>query len=177
MQSDLLVDAVLLTAVLEADLGSHRKVGTFRLLRPLGIAAVIIPLYLKPVVTHGHGLALEAGSAVAGIALGALAIGLMTIYLSPRTRKPATRTGFGYAALWVVVIGARAAFTYGSTHWFGSQLVHWQVSNGVSTAAITDALIFEAIAMILTRTTWMALRARHVAHEPGPRLAPEHQAT
>ena len=39
MQSDLIIDAVLLIAVLEADLGSHRKIGRFRVLRPFGVAA------------------------------------------------------------------------------------------------------------------------------------------
>ncbi len=38
MDSALVVDAVLLGAVLEADLGGHRKIGRFRILRPLGIA-------------------------------------------------------------------------------------------------------------------------------------------
>ena len=55
MQSDLIVDAVLLAAVLEADLGGHRKIGKFRLLRPLALAAVIIPLYLTAVTTSGAG--------------------------------------------------------------------------------------------------------------------------
>jgi hypothetical protein len=39
MRSDLIVDVVLLAAVLEADLGSHRKIGPFRILRPLASRA------------------------------------------------------------------------------------------------------------------------------------------
>jgi hypothetical protein len=55
MNSAIVVDAVLLVAVLEADLGHHRKIGRLRLLRPLTIAAGIIPLFLKAVTTNGNG--------------------------------------------------------------------------------------------------------------------------
>jgi hypothetical protein len=163
MQSALIVDAVLLVAVLEADLGRHRKIGPFRLLRPLGIAAGIIPLYLKAVTTHGNGLTLEVGLGAAGIVLGLVATYLMTVYRSPDTDKPVSRVGLGYAGLWTIVIGARAAFSYGSSHWFSAQLGHWTVTNHVTFDAITDALIFMAVAMLLTRTIAMAVRARHAA--------------
>jgi hypothetical protein len=164
MQSALIIDAVLLAAVLEADLGSHRKIGMFRLLRPLGLAAGIIPLYLKAVATHGNGLTLEVILAAAGIVLGLIATGLMTVYRRPGTDKALSRTGAAYAGLWAVVIGARAAFSYGSDHWFSAQLGHWMTSNGVTGNAITDALIFMAIAMLLTRTIAMAVRARSGAN-------------
>ncbi len=88
MQSDLIVDAVLLAAVLEADLGGHRKIGKFRLLRPLALAAVIIPLYLTAVTTSGAGGALEVAGAAAGIVLGFAATSLMTVYRSPGTSRP-----------------------------------------------------------------------------------------
>jgi hypothetical protein len=57
--------------------------------------------------------------------LGLIATKLMTVYCSPDTGKAVSRTAVGYAALWAAVIGARAAFSYGSTHWFGSQLASW----------------------------------------------------
>lgn len=163
MQSDLIVDAVLLAAVLEADLGRHRKIGRFRLLRPMALAVAIIPLYLTAVVTHGAGAALEVAATVAGIVLGLVAISLMTIYRSPSTGKPVSRAGFGYAALWIIVIGGRAAFSYGSNHWFSAQLGHWMVTNQITSGAITDSLIFMAVTMLLTRTGVMAIRARHLS--------------
>jgi hypothetical protein len=51
-----IVNAVVLAAVLEADLGRHRKILRFRLLRPILIAAAIVPLFLEKVTTHGGGL-------------------------------------------------------------------------------------------------------------------------
>lgn len=41
-----IVNAVVLAAVLEGDLGSHRKITKFRLLRPLLTTAFIVPLFL-----------------------------------------------------------------------------------------------------------------------------------
>ncbi len=162
MQSDLIIDAFVLAAVLEADLGSHRKIGKFRIVRPLLTTGAIIPLYLKSVSTTDSGLSLEIALTAAGIVVGLVATALMTVYRNPKTGKPVSRTGLGYAALWIVVIGARAAFSYGAHHWFSPQLDHWMISNAVTAAAITDALIFMAVAMVLTRTIGMAIRAKHL---------------
>ena len=161
MTSALIVDAIILIAVLEADLGARRKVTTLRLLRPLLLAAAIVPLFIDPIVTHGHGLTLELALATGGIVLGLVATYLMPVTYSPTAAQVTTAAGIGYAVLWIVVLGARAAFSYGSTHWFASGLTHWQLHHAVTAAAITDALIFEAVAMLLTRTGLLAIRARH----------------
>jgi len=163
MQADLIIDAIILAAVLEADLGPHRKIGRLRIVRPLLTAAAIVPIYLKAVATTGAGLTLEVALGAAGIILGLLANTLMAVYSSPKTGKPVSRAGFAYGALWTLVIGARAAFSYGSTHWFSAPLSHWMVRNSVSVAAITDALIVMAVAMLLTRTIGMGVRARNTA--------------
>jgi hypothetical protein len=162
MQSDLIVDVLVLGAVLEADLGRHRKIGKFRIVRPLLLAGGIVPLYVKAVTTTGAGLTLEVSLATLGIVLGLVATYLMTVYRSSRTNKAVSRVGAGYVVLWTAVIGARAAFSYGSTHWFGPQLDHWMTVHSVTAAGITDALIFMAVTMLLTRTIAMAIRARNV---------------
>lgn len=154
-----LVNALVLAAVLEADLGPHRKIGVFRIARPLGVGAAIVPLYLTRPATHGTGLVLEIAAIAVGLLLGAVANALMRVYRSPRTGRPVSRAGVGYAALWVAIIGARAAFSYGAEHWFGAQLGHWMVTNQVSVDALTDALILMAIAMMLTRTLALGGRA------------------
>ena len=61
-----IVNVVILAAVLEADLGSHRKINKFRLLRPILLAAAIVPLFPEKVTTHGGGLGVE----LAGVATG-----------------------------------------------------------------------------------------------------------
>ena len=84
----------------------------------------------------------------------------MTVYRSPTTNKAVSRAGFAYAGLWTIVIGARAAFSYGSTHWFSHSLSTWMTQHSITGPAITDGLIFMAVAMLLTRTIAMAIRAR-----------------
>jgi hypothetical protein len=62
-----IVNVLVLAAVLEADLGSHRKINRFRLLRPILIAAAIVPLFLEKITTHGGGLSVEIAGAAAGV--------------------------------------------------------------------------------------------------------------
>lgn len=162
MTSALITDAIVLFAVLEANLGPHRKVGALRLLRPFLVAAAIVPLFLKPVVTSGHGLDTELVLAAVGIALGLLVASLITVFSDKLSSRVVTAAGWAYALLWIVVIGLRAAFSYGADHWFTHSLATWQVHHAVSTAAITDALIFNALAMILAQAGLLALRAHRV---------------
>jgi hypothetical protein len=168
----LILNGIVLLVVLEADLGQHRKIGWFRILRPFVTSAVAVFIFIKAVTTSGTGLTLELTLAAVGLVIGLAATALMGVYRSPTTHKPVSRAGFGYAALWIVVIGARTAFSYGSVHWFGSQLDHWMAQHAVTSAALTDALLFMAIAMVVTRTAGLALRARHLgpddATEPSP---------
>jgi energy-converting hydrogenase Eha subunit A len=156
----LIINGVVLAAVLEADVGPHRKVGTMRIVRPLLMAAGIIPLYLKALSTHGTGLGLELIGAVAGLLGGLVALSLTQVYRSPSTGKPASRAGASYAALWVVIIGARSAFSYGSEHWFSAPLGAWMTRHDVSVAAITDTLILMAVVMVATRTIGLFMRAQ-----------------
>jgi hypothetical protein len=161
----MVINAVVLFAVLEADLGRHRKIGVFRILRPVLTTAGIVPLFLKALATHGNGLGLEAVGVLAGVVAGLCAAGLTHVYRSPRTGRPVSRTGFGYAALWIGVIGARMAFSYGSEHWFAAPLGHWMV-NRISADALTDTLLLMAVAMTLTRTLALASQAVAVGRRP-----------
>lgn len=158
----LLLNALVLGAVLEADLGGHRKVGVFRILRPIVLAGAIVPFYLKSFATNGSGLALEIAGLAAGAVLGLAAAALMTVYRSPQTGGLVSRAGTAYAVLWVVIAGARSAFSYGSVHWFGAQLGRWMFQHRVTADALTDALILMAVAMVLTRTAGLVSRARAI---------------
>ena len=166
LDNALLINGLVLAVVLEADLGRHRKIGWFRVARPIVTAALIVPFYLEGVARHGTGLVLEAAATVAGLLLGLLAGRFMTVHRNPRTGRAASRAGVAYAALWTVVIGARVAFSYGSSHWFGPQLDRWMTTNSVTTAAITDSLIFMAIAMLVARTLSLGVRAANLPSVP-----------
>lgn len=154
-----IINAAVLVATLHSDLGEHRKIGAFRVLRPAVLAGCLVPLFLDSPVTHGSGLAVELAGVAAGVLGGLAALALTRVYRSPRTGKPVSRATWPYALLWIVVISARAAFSYGASHWFPAQLAAWCQAHQVTAAALTDGLIFMAVAMLLTRTLGLALRA------------------
>ena len=168
----MIVNGVVLATVLATDLGPARKIGPLRLLRPVIAAAVIVPLFVSRPVTHGAGLAVELAGVVAGLLGGLAAAALMGVYRSPETGRPVSRAGAPYAILWIVVIGARAAFSYGAAHWFTGDLVAWAVVHQVSAAAITDGLIFMALAMVIVRTLALGVRAARLPAAPA--LAVQH---
>jgi hypothetical protein len=154
-----IVNALVLAAVLEGDLGPHRKITKFRILRPMLTTAVIVPLFLATVTTRGWGLTVELAGVAAGLAGGLLALALMRVYRSGTTSLPVSAAAWPYALLWAAVIGARALFSYGAEHWLARQLGHWMITNAITIGAITDGLIFMAVAMVLVRTIGLAVRS------------------
>jgi hypothetical protein len=163
----MIVNGVVLATVLATDLGPARKIGPARLLRPVIAAAVIIPLFVSRPVTDGSGLVVEIAGCVAGLLGGLAAAALMRVYRSPKTGRPVSSAGTPYAILWIVIIGARAAFSYGAAHWFTAQIVSWAVANRVTEAAITDGLIFMAVSMVLVRTIGLGARASRLPEGAG----------
>jgi hypothetical protein len=158
----MIINGVVLAATLEADLGPHRKIGKMRILRPLLTVAVVIPLFLASPVTHGNGLLVEIAGIAAGLFGGLMVGALMHVYRSPKTGKPVSASSWPYALTWTAIVAARAAFSWGSSHWFPAQITAWCIAHQVSAAAITDGLIFMAIAMVLVRTLSLAGRASRV---------------
>ena len=69
----LIVNIAVLFAVLEADLG-RRKITRFRILRPLLLAAGLIPLFIVHPATAGNGEILEIALAGLGALLGLVAL-------------------------------------------------------------------------------------------------------
>ncbi len=167
----LIVNIAVLFAVLEADLG-RRKISTFRILRPVLLAAGIIPLFIVHLATAGNGEVLEIALAALGAILGiAAAAGLMRVSFDEPSQQAVSNAGVAYGVFWAFVIGGRLVFTYGANHWYTTQLGHWLLTNGITVDALTDALIFMALAMTIARTLRLAVGRSHVRHQSINRLA------
>jgi hypothetical protein len=161
----LIVNLAVLFAVLEADLG-RRKVTTFRILRPVLLAVGLVPLFITHPATSGNGELLELVLAGLGIILGLVASGsLMKVSFDSTTQQAVSTAGAGYGAFWCGIIGLRLLFTYGANHWFTTQLGHWMSTSEVSVDALTDGLIFMAIAMSIARSMRLASGRRTARHQ------------
>jgi hypothetical protein len=163
-----ILNLVVLGVVLEADLG-RRKIGRFRVARPLLTALAICPLFLDSVPTDTHDLVLMAAGIVAGVLLGLAAHLFISVGYGPvKSRKgtrdrAVSRAGLGYAAFWTVIYGGRLLFVYGTLHWFSVPLGQFFAAHQLSAAGLTDALIFMAVAMALARSALLGIRGRAAA--------------
>ena len=166
----MIINGAVLIAVLEGDLGSHRKIGRFRILRPLITIAVIIPLFIDSPVTHGNGLLIELAGLAACLLCGVVVAALMRVYRSPKTGQPVSAAGFPYALVWIIVVGARAlAWGEGAGQLTNSE---WRERAAKAHGALEQPTLFTAPLVAPetpAETPWPAIEVAAVAPE-GRRL-------
>lgn len=169
--SIVILQLAVLGVVLESDLG-RRKVGWFRVLRPVVSILIIAPFFFTSLPTSGSDLALQGAGALAGVLLGLVSVSpaLVGVAYDPgwqsrwRRSAPAgavvSRAGIGYALIWAGATAARLGFAYGAEHVFPAQLGQFLVAHQLSPAALANAFIFLALGMDLFRSFLLAARAR-----------------
>jgi len=133
---------------------------------------VVAAFWLKGASGSGNELWLELAAVGAGILLGLVASALLRVSVNP-DGSAYSRAGVPYAVLWVVVVGARLWFAYGSSHEFSRQLGSWLFTERVTGDVLVDSLVFLAIVMLLTRTASLLIRSKmlrgHLPSEPAVR--------
>jgi hypothetical protein len=181
--SVLILQLAVLGVVLESDLG-RRKVGWFRVLRPVIAVVLIVPFFFTSLPTSGHDLLLQGAGALTGILLGLFCMSpwFVSVGWEPAWRgrfgrsKPrgaaVSQAGAGYAAVWIVVTAVRLWFAYASQHEFPHQLGQFLVAHQLSATALTNAFIFLSIGMDLFRSVLLYGRARRV-RRPAVAAAPD----
>jgi hypothetical protein len=180
--SVLILQLAVLGVVLESDLG-RRKVGWFRVLRPVIAVVLIVPFFFKSLPTSGHDLLLQGAGALTGILLGLFCMSpwFVKVGYEPAWRgrfgrsKPrgtvVSYAGAGYAAIWIAVTVIRLWFAYASQHEFPHQLGQFLVAHQLSATALTNAFIFLSIGMDLFRSVLLYGRA-HRVRRPAVAAAP-----
>jgi amino acid transporter len=154
----LAINLAVLTAVLWNDLGT-KVVNRRRLVRPLLLAGGIGALVWEALPQNaGNGLPLVIAGGATGVVLGLLVSTLLRVKHDGGVGPVRTIGGAGYAAFWMTVVAARLLFSWGADHWFTGSLVRFMTEHRIPEAALTDALLVMALAMVVTRTAVLAGR-------------------
>ncbi|MBP0457969.1 hypothetical protein [Streptomyces montanisoli] len=169
-----IMQLAILAVVLESDLG-RRRIGWFRVGRPVVGVIVIVPFFFTSLPTGGDDLLLQGAGALAGAVLGLFSACplLVSVGYCPDWRrrwprasasagKPAafSRSGVGYAAIWIAVTVARLGFAYGAQHVFPVGLGTFLAGHHLSGTGLTNGFIFLSVGMSLFRSLGLWLRGR-----------------
>jgi len=177
-----IMQLTILAVVLESDLG-RRKIGWFRVGRPIVGVTLIVPFFFTSLPTGENDLLLQGVGALAGAVLGLFSVcpPLVSVDFEPdwRGRRPRTsptpgrpaavsRSGAGYAAVWIAVTAARLGFAYGAQHVFPVGLGMFLATHHLSATGLTNCFIFLSVGMSLFRSLGLWVRGRACLAQAGP---------
>ncbi|MGK5630393.1 hypothetical protein [Streptomyces sp. URMC 123] len=155
----LIAGGSILIVILATDLG-RRRVTRPRLIRSVIAVFVILGLCVHSLPLGGNDPSLQLLGIGTGVICGLVAAALMPVEWDA-SGAAHTVAGFGYAALWAALSAARVLFAYGSEHWFNDGMIRFSMEYEISGAdAYSNAFVFMALAMALTRTAAIVARCR-----------------
>ena len=138
------------------------RIDAIFLLVPIGIVGFVASKYLDPIPTGGNDLLVIGGFAAVGVLLGVLG-GLTTrvrVGSAAEGGRTFVRAGFAAAALWVVGMGARLAFSVWAQHSGGPTLVRFSERHDItSVQAWVSGLILMVLCEVGTRIGTILIRA------------------
>ncbi|CAM3431901.1 DUF1453 domain-containing protein [Deinococcus saxicola] len=157
--TDLLISLALMALVVR-QLGG-RPLTALGLLWPVALVGWAAAEYLHTLPPPGSGL----DFALLGMGIGLL-LGVLCGALTRLSRRPdgvviAQATALA-AALWVIGVGSRLAFAFFAQQGGGPALARFSAAHHLSAAAWTAALLFMALAEVLSRSAVLAWRGRAV---------------
>jgi hypothetical protein len=128
-----------------------RKMDIASLILPIVAVAAAAIYYLKGVPTSGHDVLLDAVTIAAGGILGA-ACGLTTRVWRGADGAAYSKAGAVAAALWIIGIGSRLAFSYSSSHGGGPAITRFSAAHQITSSdAWVAALVMMALSEVIVR--------------------------
>lgn len=162
----LLLNLIVVLVALESDIG-RRKIGPFRVFRPLVTALVIVPFFFTGIDWSPNGLLFETAGALVGLLLGVAALSFMRFEYDPTRHRACSRTGVAYVVAWLVITGAKIFVSYGSTDIWGRQLFTWMTERHITVDAFRVAFILLNVATMLARVGVIYFRGSAAAKAAG----------
>lgn len=157
----LIASGTILVVILSTDLGTRRVTNT-RMLPSILAIAVTLALFVHTLPIDGNDPSFQ----LAGIGTGIIC-GLVAAALLPAHRDASggvsTKGGIGYALVWIALSALRVLFAYGSQHWFSEGMDRFSIDYKLSGQAVySNAFVFMALAMVLTRTAVLLNKRRRL---------------
>jgi len=164
-----LLNLAIVAVLLARDWG-HRRVTLLGLLRPLLLAAVIVPFVMPGWDLTGNGLILAVAAAVVGAVLGVITCLFMRVAVDA-AGQTWTDAGLAYAVAWIVIAAARQAFIYGCQHWFTRNVGVFLVDNHISVDAFADSIMLLTLGTMVANRLTILVRSRRLAAGASPGAA------
>jgi hypothetical protein len=155
---DYLISTALILLVIPQIRGS--KMTMISVVRPVVLVAAAAAYYLRAVPTQGNDVLLDVLLIALGTALG-VSCAATTRITPGEDGTPYAKAGVAAGVLWVLGMAARFAFQYYANHSGTQSVINFSIKHQITgTDAWTAALIFMALAEVVSRLIVMRVRGR-----------------